>query len=106
MGLFVLFVRGHNLLFYCLYGKSDENSTSSRGHIESHGLDHSTHFGRAYTEHKRLFFNTQRKGERASMEMRVRAGDAAKFALALSEVMTLGWDERRWKWEVSVGVEW
>lgn len=56
--------------------------------IESHGLDHSTHFGRAYTELQTTIFQyTTKSGERASMEMRVRAGDAAKFALALSEVM-------------------
>jgi Amt family ammonium transporter len=56
--------------------------------IESQGLDHSTHFGRAYTELQTTIFQyTTKSGEKASMEMRVRAGDAAKFALALSEVM-------------------
>ena len=56
--------------------------------VESQGLDHSTHFGRAYTELQTTIFQyTTKSGEKASMEMRVRAGDAAKFALALSEVM-------------------
>jgi len=56
--------------------------------IESQGLDQSTHFGRAYTELQTTIFQyTTKSGEKASMEMRVRAGDAAKFALALSEVM-------------------
>lgn len=56
--------------------------------VESQGIDHSTHFGRAYTELQTTIFQyTTKSGEKAHMEMRVRAGDAAKFALALSEVM-------------------
>ena len=56
--------------------------------VESQGLDHSTHFGRAYTELQTTIFQyTTKSGEKASMEMRARAGDAAMFALALSEVM-------------------
>ena len=55
---------------------------------ESQGLDHSIHCGRAYTELQTTIFSyTTKSGEKAQMEMRVRAGDAAKFALSLSEVM-------------------
>ena len=56
--------------------------------VEMKGMDVSQHGGRSYTEFQTtvVTFKTPGGGEH-SMEMRVRAGDAAKFAMALSEVM-------------------
>ena len=55
---------------------------------EMKGIDVSQHGGQSYTEFRTTVFTfkTPNGGEH-SMEMRVRAGDAAKFAMALSEVM-------------------
>ena len=53
--------------------------------VESQGLDHSTHFGRAYTELQTTIFQyTTKSGEKASMEMRVVSGRQVRV---LSEVM-------------------
>ena len=55
---------------------------------EMKGIDASQHGGRSYTEFQTTVFTFKtRDGAQHSMEMRVRAGDAAKFAMALSEVM-------------------
>ena len=55
---------------------------------EVKGLDQSQHGGRSYTEFQTTVFKFKTaSGAEHSMEMRVRAGDAAKFAMALSEVM-------------------
>jgi len=56
--------------------------------LESHGLDKSVHGGQSYTEFQTTIFKFKDKsGAEGSMEMRVRAGDAAKFAMVLSEIM-------------------
>jgi ammonium transporter, Amt family len=56
--------------------------------LESHGLDKSVHGGQSYTEFQTTIFKFKDKsGGEGSMEMRVRAGDAAKFAMVLSEIM-------------------
>lgn len=56
--------------------------------LESHGLDKSVHGGQSYTEFQTTIFKFKDKsGSEGSMEMRVRAGDAAKFAMVLSEIM-------------------
>ena len=55
---------------------------------EMKGIDQSQHGGRSYTEFQTTVFTFKTpSGGEHSMEMRVRAGDAAKFAMALSEVM-------------------
>jgi hypothetical protein len=55
---------------------------------EMKGMDASQHGGRSYTEFQTTVFTFKTPGGgEHSMEMRVRAGDAAKFAMALSEVM-------------------
>ena len=55
---------------------------------EMKGMDASQHGGRSYTEFQTTVFTFKTPGGgQHSMEMRVRAGDAAKFAMALSEVM-------------------
>ena len=55
---------------------------------EMKGIDASEHGGRSYTEFQTTVFKFKTaSGNVHSMEMRVRAGDAAKFAMALSEVM-------------------
>ena len=55
---------------------------------ELKGMDASSHGGRSYTEFQTTVFTFKTPGGgEHSMEMRVRAGDAAKFAMALSEVM-------------------
>lgn len=55
---------------------------------ELKGMDASAHGGRSYTEFQTTVFTFKTPGGgEHSMEMRVRAGDAAKFAMALSEVM-------------------
>lgn len=55
---------------------------------EMKGIDASQHGGRSYTEFQTTVFKFKSaNGTEHSMEMRVRAGDAAKFAMALSEVM-------------------
>ena len=56
--------------------------------VEMKGMDASQHGGRSYTEFQTTVFTFKTPGGgEHSMEMRVRAGDAAKFAMALSEVM-------------------
>lgn len=55
---------------------------------EMKGIDVSQHGGQSYTEFQTTVFTFKTaSGGHHSMEMRVRAGDAAKFAMALSEVM-------------------
>ena len=55
---------------------------------EMKGIDASQHGGQSYTEFQTTVFTFKTaSGGHHSMEMRVRAGDAAKFAMALSEVM-------------------
>mmetsp|Transcript_10363 Transcript_10363/g.25397 ORF Transcript_10363/g.25397 Transcript_10363/m.25397 type:complete len:684 (+) Transcript_10363:304-2355(+) len=55
---------------------------------EDKGMDANSHGGKAYTEFQTTVFKFKTaSGAEHSMEMRVRSGDAAKFAMALSEVM-------------------
>jgi Amt family ammonium transporter len=55
---------------------------------ECNGLDRSMHGGSSYTEFQTTIFRFKDKsGSESQMEMRVRAGDAARFAMVLSEIM-------------------
>ena len=55
---------------------------------ECSGLDRSMHGGSSYTEFQTTIFRFKDKaGSESQMEMRVRAGDAARFAMVLSEIM-------------------
>ena len=55
---------------------------------EIHGLDVSQHGGASYSEFQTTIFKYKdASGTEKSMEMRVRAGDAARFAMILSDVV-------------------
>ena len=56
---------------------------------EIHGLDVSQHGGASYSEFQTTIFKYKdASGTEKSMEMRVRAGDAARFAMILSDIVS------------------
>jgi len=56
---------------------------------EIHGLDVSQHGGAAYSEFQTTIFKYKdASGTEKSLEMRVRAGDAARFAMILSDIVS------------------